>query len=137
MRRQSNSSEAFNFQSFIRPVCFGVGSALVVCLVLLFIFSFLMSKMDISASLISPITIAITAVTGFVSGFVCARITRKNGLVMGAICSAILFLIFWLFSAICLKEGISVLGIVKLVLLVVSGCLGGVLGVNKKERRRK
>ena len=137
MRRHSNSSEAFNMKSLIRPIGLGVGSGLVLCFILLFIFSFFMSKMDIADSLISPITIAITVITGFVAGFVCARITRKNGLLLGAICAVILFAVLWLLSLLFLKEGTGLLGIIKCILLLVSGCLGGVMGVNKKERRRK
>ena len=70
------------------------------------------------------------AAGGTVGSYICGRYRRHRGAVNGIICGAVMYA-FILAAGIILP--IEAAGIKKLLLLAVSGCTGGVYGVNSKR----
>ena len=57
-----------------------------------------------------------------------------NGIIIGSVTGFIMFLILFLSGISDIKDGLSIITLLKLVVTIVPGILGGILGVNKKEK---
>lgn len=66
----------------------------------------------------------------FTGSYICGRYRRHRGALNGIICGAVIFL---LLSAAGLAFTYETAGIKKFLLLAVSGCTGGIYGVNSKR----
>lgn len=71
-------------------------------------------------------TVVSLAVAGYFSGYLCGKYRRSYGMVEGAICGGLVYLLL-LAAAACVGEFTSPS---KLIILVVSGAIGGISGVN-------
>lgn len=86
--------------------------------------------------LIVWITVAVSTISTFVGGYITARITKINGLLSGALCGIIMFVILTIAGLCMTEETLTYITLVKLVAFTISGGLGGIKGVNKKEKIR-
>ncbi|MBP3435236.1 MAG: TIGR04086 family membrane protein [Clostridia bacterium] len=118
----------------VRPIAFGGGAGILVCLVLLLAAATVMASCQVPQAAVTPVAVAILAVAAFLGGFTAARIARERGLLYGAGCGLLLFLV----TAI---AGLGTEQVVQgtllfLKLAVASGCgaVGGIVGVNMKRR---
>lgn len=80
------------------------------------------------------IMIVLSAVTAFISGYITSRVTKANGLVWGALSGVIFFIIILLAGLIDGDGNFTFITIIKFFVFVLFGALGGIKGVNKKER---
>ena len=76
-----------------------------------------------------PISIGI-----FVGSYIAAVISGSKGLLTGLCCGAVLFIILLIAGFADEKQSVSVLTLIHLAVCLLSGALGGVRGVNRKER---
>ena len=81
-----------------------------------------------------PITVAAVLAGSFVGGYVSARLNRSLGLLIGAVCGAVIFLAFLGIGSMS-GGSVSMVTLLRLGLDILSGAVGGVIGVNKKRRR--
>lgn len=80
---------------------------------------------------LSDVLAAVSLAAGGLAGsYICGRYRRRRGAVNGIICGAVMYAVI-LVAGIFLP--IEAAGIKKLLLLAVSGCTGGVYGVNSKR----
>ena len=70
------------------------------------------------------------------SGYLCVRISRKNGLLFGFLAALLLFLLMLLVSVAAIQEPLTQQSLLRGLLMVIAGAIGGVIGVNKKSKRR-
>lgn len=80
------------------------------------------------------IVIVMLAIGGFTGGYISARSFKANGLLMGAGVGLLLFIILAAGKACTTDSGLSTHFIYKACALIGGGALGGIIGVNKKER---
>ena len=81
----------------VRAVVIGAVCGAVLCAGLLAVFAFSFVKVGyIPQFAINPIIIAVSAFSAFVSGFFAAKVSKKNGLLFGAISGLLLFVLFCL-----------------------------------------
>ena len=71
----------------------------------------------------------------FVGGYLSAAINKKNGLILGLIVGGILFVVLFVLG-LSTGESIGLTTLLKAIVLTVCGMLGGIKGVNKKEKIR-
>ena len=92
-----------------------------------------MGAKSIPYQMIQQIILVICGLGALISGYLCVRILRKNGLLFGfwRLCC---FLLMLLVSAVAIQEPFTAILIAGL--LMVAGAIGGVIGVNKKSKRR-
>jgi len=99
------------------------------------LFSFVLTKVDVPFSLLNPISMIMIAFSCVLAGYIAARSVRKRGFVIGAACGAmidvILILVSFFFS-----DCFDLQVLLKLIVSILSGSIGGVLGVNQKAHRR-
>ncbi len=133
--KNMQKSERTGLTSFLRPVGFACLFGVIVSAVLLLLFAFIMSWRDFPHAAIDPVATFAVAAGSFVAGFICARLMRENGLMFGAICGAIIFALMALCGMV-FVGGFGIAALIKLVIVLCSSMLGGVLGVNMHRKRR-
>lgn len=137
MSGRERFSDQLGSEGNFKPVLVSVGVGVVVCILILLALSALLVVRSIPQSMISPMAIFAISVGGFSAGFCCARITRSRGLALGAVCGTILSLLVLLASFSLKDNAFGVLAILKIVFIMLSSMLGGVMGVNARSRRKR
>lgn len=112
-----------------------VAIGLLVTAVLLLLLSFVLSKRDFSFMLINPLATLALGVGSMLSGFLSARSFRERGMLMGGLSGLIIFAIVLIVSAMFQFE-LGAKAIIKLAVTVLGGCVGGIIGINKRNKRR-
>lgn len=123
--------------SFFKPILFGSATGILVCLITLIVFSTIMHFRSIPLLAINPFAIAATVLGAFSGGFMTTRITKSNGLILGAVTGFLLFVIIVLIGLTVFKDKVSTLTLIKMAIMVLSGSIGGIAGVNTSSRRRR
>lgn len=85
-------------------------------------------------SLIKWIMLGLSCISVFIGGYVSAKVSKEKGIIMGSVTGFIMFV-----SVLCAglldSDGIfTYMTLIKLILFVVSGAIGGIKGVNKQEK---
>ena len=111
------------------------GWAILVVLVIVLIFAYVLTRIDVPESVVSVITAAALCIGAYVGGYVGAKKNRRNGLLLGILCGAIIFIILFLMSIIFAKSTEGLSGGAKLFLVMLCGSVGGIVGVNSKNTR--
>ncbi len=125
-----------NINKMIRAEIFGIISGILLTLVFTAFSAAVMVKMQkVMYPAIAPFAIASICIGGFVGGYITARINKNMGMAVGAICGLAVFLIFLGTGAI-FGSKLGIVSLIRGIAAVIAGALGGVLGVNKRKRRK-
>ena len=120
---------------WIRPVLIGTVVGAICCLAVLFVFAAIMAGQDIPQMAVTPMAVVAAAIGGFFGGFTSARAAGSRGLLYGAACGALLYLIVMIAGFSVLKDIRGLYALIKLLVMVVCAAVGGVAGVNSHRRR--
>ena len=88
----------------------------------------------IPQSLISPMVIALSVFSSFMAGFITAKVSHKRGLAYGALAGLMLFALFLISGLIASHEALSVNVFMRMLVMILSGALGGLMAVSKKTK---
>ena len=99
------------------------------------IFALLYSSVDLSTSLLDPLSVAAAGFGCFFSAFLISKRTKKHGMVYGAATGFAVFIAVF-FAGLIFGASISFKAIYKLVILTSSGALGGSLGILGTDKQR-
>jgi putative membrane protein (TIGR04086 family) len=121
----------------VRAIVIGsvAGAALCAALLGIFALAFVTSG-HIPQGFITPLVIGISALSSFTGGMVSAKISRKRGLAFGALSGLLLFILFLISGLIATREAVSAASAARMFVMLISGALGGLLGVSKKSKRK-
>ncbi len=119
-----------------KPVAVSCLSGAIVSTAILLVLSLVMSVRDVPAVLINPLACAAIAVGSFFAGFLCAKQLRQRGMLFGALCGIIMFGLLLFTSLTLTGEAFGWIVLIKLVIVLTSAMIGGILGVNTRRRRR-
>lgn len=132
MRAQDRTSSFF--RCWLRPVLVGVAVGLIACIGLLMLMALVVQSVDVPRSAIWPLALAAAALGALLAGMTAAAVAGQKGLLLGAVCGLILWLLI-LFAGVARYEGVSGGNTaIKAATLLLSGGIGGVLGVNMRKR---
>ena len=121
------------FHRWLRPVLVGVAVGLIGCIGLLMLMALIVQSVDVPRAAILPLAIAAAAIGAFLAGLTAAAIAGQKGLLLGAVCGLVLWLLI-LLAGVARYEGVSGgNALIKLAALLLSGGIGGVLGVNMRK----
>lgn len=126
-----NDDSASIFIKMLKAVTVG----LFALTVMLLLFSFILTKVDVPFSLLNPISMVLIALSCILAGYLASRSIRKRGFIIGALCGAMIDLILILLSFF-FSDCFDLQVLLKLAVSVLSGSIGGILGVNQKAHRR-
>ncbi|MEG2174866.1 MAG: TIGR04086 family membrane protein [Oscillospiraceae bacterium] len=108
---------------------------LLVTMAMLLLFSFMLDRKEIPFSLISPMSVFSLMAGAMAAGFMAARELRVRGMLLGALCGFLIFVVLLLAS--CLSAfDMGPQAITKMSISVISGAIGGILGVNFRHKRK-
>lgn len=137
MRAESDSSaQPQNFARTLKKLLFGLLIGLVSSLVIILIFSIVMTMKDIPQGFVPTLSAIAVAVGGLAGGFTCAKLMKKSGLVVGIISGIILYAVLLLTGLAFGSKGVDLSTLIKLVIAVVCGGMGGIMGVNTRKSRK-
>lgn len=131
---KSQREESVMVKKLLRPVFIGACVGAVCCLLLLLLMSAVMAATDVPKSVVTPMAVVAAAVGAFIGGITAARIAKEKGLLIGAACGLLLFLVVLIAGFAVLKDIRGTYVLVKLLVLIGCGAVGGILGVNLRKR---
>lgn len=122
-----------NENNFITNILKGVGISLITTVLLLIIFSIILTYTNIQESVINPVIMIITAISILIGSSLGSIKIKKNGLVNGGIIGAIYIILIYLISSLLnWRFTLDVQSIIMIIVAIIFGILGGIIGVNKK-----
>lgn len=135
MSSRESSSVQPGLSRYVRPAAISLVTGILVCAVILLLFSLVLSTQNIPQSAIDPMATAAVASGALVAGYVCSRQIRRNGLLCGLVCGVILSFVLLLASLGVSDYGFGIPALFKVVFILLLSMIGGVLGVNRKQKR--
>lgn len=134
--KRDNTRTVIDRKRLIKAVVFGVTAGLAVSLLVLLITAAVIVKSGrVPYPALVPAAIAAACIGAFSGGYTTARINRSFGLATGAFCGVIMYPVLLALGA-AFGGSFDPLSLLRLLLMTVSGAVGGVLGVNKRRKRR-
>lgn len=114
----------------------GIIGALFVFMILLLSASAIVSMGSLDTGLFIPLNMVSLCVGSFVGGWICARFMKEKGLICGALCALVIF-VFTAAVLLIIGGEPTIQLFLRLLIMLPSGAIGGVLGVNRKKKRRR
>lgn len=116
--------------------CAGISIAIgfIVALSVITIGAVLLLKLGATPTLTDGVAVFAVILGSFIAGFVNARMIRKKGIVVGAVCGVVICLLLLVFKLLLGDATFTGLSVVKLILCMAGAAVGGILGVNQKQR---
>jgi len=98
--------------------------------ILLCITALVISRINFSYEILTPIVAAVLALTAVFDGFLISRWFKENGLIWGVLSGLIIILLLLIFSLKYNTFEISSQLITKSLVTITAGAIGGIIGVN-------
>ena len=115
-----------------KQIAMGVIIAFIVTLVLLIVFSAILTYTNIKEEVINPVIIIITAISILIGSSIVNMKIRKNGLANGGIIGGTYILLLYVISSMLnWNFGLNLQSIIMIIVGIVFGIIGGIIGVNK------
>ena len=125
-----------NISKLMKPILKGGILGLAVILILFVLLALILASGIIPLSASPAIACIAIAVGAFLSGFSTAKATGKNGLLMGALCGFVLFLIFTIIGMSAFASTPSASTLIRLIIFVTAAAIGGIIGVGSADKRK-
>jgi len=117
----------------IKRIIKGSIISIALTMILLIIFSVLLTYTSISENVIPSVVIVFTVVSILIGSALCLSNVKKNGIVNGMIIGLIYIGVIYLLSSIIKGNfALNTKSIIMIVCSVLSGAVGGIIGVNRK-----
>ena len=119
----------------LKAIILGTVCGLLVTVIFMCILSVVMLTSGLlPTDITNYIMVAILSMGAFFGGFIATKITKSAGLVMGLITGFTIFMLVAIFGLIKNNDAVTLLTLIKLVATLIFGGIGGILGLQKKER---
>lgn len=117
----------------IKKILKGAIVSILTTLFLLIIFSIILTYSKIQESAVPMVTIIISGISILIGGSLTTSNIRKNGMITGGMVGLIYIITIYLLSSIITKNfSFNTYSIVMIIVSVLSGGIGGIIGVNIK-----
>lgn len=120
----------------LKPVSIGLCIGAITCLIVLMLTAAVATLVDVPFAAVVPLATIASAIGAFVSGIASAKISGRNGWLMGLFCAMLLFVISLIAGLACYRQVDASFLVIKLLILLSCGIAGGVLAVNTKKKKR-
>lgn len=122
-----------NYSNSVRNIFKGVIISIVSTLILLFVYSLVLTYTSIDENTIGPVIIVITSISILIGSSIGNLKLNKNGIMNGAIVGGIYFLLLYcISSSLSFQFNINLRSIILIFSGIIFGIVGGIIGVNKK-----
>lgn len=121
------------FSKNIVRILKGSVTAIILTLILLLIFAAILTYTSIGENVIKPVIIVISGISILVGSSISTLTIKKNGMLNGCLVGIIYILTLYLISSITgTGFAINLYSIIMIIVCIITGMLGGVIGVNLK-----
>ena len=111
----------------------GVGISLIATVIMLIIFSIILTYTNIQESAINTVIMIITAISILIGSSLGNIKIKKNGLINGGLIGGIYIITIYLISSILnWKFSLNIQSVIMIITAIVFGIFGGIIGVNRK-----
>lgn len=114
---------------------FGIIISFVITLVTLLLIALVMYFANIDSIYASPLASVGLAVGCFFGGLYSSKKSGKNGLLYGFLTAGIYFILIFIASLSVSLNSIGILTLIHAAVMLLSGSIGGILGVNSKTKQ--
>lgn len=122
--------------SGIKSVIIGLAFSMILSVVLIFIFAWILFSSSMPESASGAIIFAVSLVSAFAGGLVCARMTKNRGLIFGALIGFLYFAVLYVISCFLgMRPDFAPASVSMIIFGIGSGALGGVIGVNTVKKK--
>lgn len=109
----------------------GSGFAMIISLILLLIYAGLLTTTNISENTMTPVVITISGISILIGSSMSSFKIKKQGMLNGAMVGAIYMITIYVLSSILLTGfGINIKSITMIAVGMITGMIGGIIGVN-------
>jgi putative membrane protein, TIGR04086 family/integral membrane protein, TIGR04097 family len=137
VQHNKKTKSSSNIYVFFKPYIIGTLLGIIIASIFLFLFAFILQSQNISQAFIKPMVIFSCIIASFLGGLVTAFIKKSNGIFSGFIIGLILFLIIQLIGYFQYQESYELLTVIRLIMMLFSGSIGGYIGINNVKKKRK
>ena len=125
----------FNKNKIVKSIVFGFSFCVLISIILMCLFATIIIKVGLLATeLTDYIMLGVISVSCLFGGFVAAKLNKSNGFLCGTIIGFLVFVITTIAGLSQLSETVTLLTLLKFVFTLLCGSIGGILGVNQKEK---
>ena len=121
------------WQTLLRPVAIGLCVGVVCCTLCLLLAALLLNTVDVPQGAVAPLAVCAAGLGAFAAGVAAALATGCRGLMWGAVCGGLLYLVLLLAGLIRTGSIDGGYALIKMAVLTLCGALGGLLAVNRKR----
>ena len=120
---------------YIKGLVFGMiaGTAATVLFVIAFA-AVIVKTGSVPHGILSPLTAAAAGLGALFGGYLCGRTGKRLGMAMGALCGLLIFSALLLIGT-AFGGTIGAATLLRLLLIITGGALGGIAGVNRRRKR--
>ncbi len=112
----------------------GIIISILITLILLFLFSIILTYTNIGENVIPAVIIIATVISILIGSSISTIKIKRNGIINGGIIGLVYILGIYLISSIAqMGFGINVYSIIMIILSILAGMIGGIVGVNIKK----
>ena len=123
-------------QEILKALGKGLLISFIMTILILLIFSIILTFTNISEKTIVPVIIISTAISILIGSSISNIRIKKNGILNGALIGGGYILILYLLSSILnARFNLNIQSIIMISVGVVFGILGGIIGVNKRKKK--
>ena len=140
MPRTSNQNTKTAVNESLNPVSVlkGILAAYIITIPAFMLFALILANTDFPQKLISPAVVVTTIISVLTAGSVSTKGLKSRGWLNGSIVGIIYMLILYIFSSLLFKNfTIDKYVITMTVIGVLTGAIGGILGINVKKGKYK
>lgn len=127
---------ALRLPSALRPVVYALLCGIMVFAGTLMLFALIMIMRDVPTMLLGPMSVAAIILGCISGGFVLGRFMRAGGLMHGLLMGGLMYALIFILS-LSMGEPVGLAALFKCIIALLSGAIGGIMGVNMRQRRRK
>lgn len=125
--------EESEFKKNLLHILKGSIFAIILSALLLLIFALLLTHTNVSENTIVPVVLSITGISILIGSSMSSIKIKKHGLINGGTVGLIYVFILYLASSICFTGfSLTINSFIMLVVGIITGILGGIIGVNLK-----
>lgn len=124
-------------QKIVKSLAIGIFSSIILIVLLTCLFGLMLKMMSgIPYSIIDYVTVGIEGFSVLIGAYIACAVTKSKGLLIGALCGGITLLLTFACGLSIADNDIGILTVIRSAVLLLCGIIGGVAGVNRKDKVR-
>ena len=126
----------YSSTKYLKPIGIGILSGLSTCSLLLIFIAFIFTKSSNPPhSVVDPMMLIVTGIGAFAGGYFSSRMSKEKGMMYGMICAFTMFVFIFIAGLISVRESITMTTLIRFILMLICGAVGGIIGVNKRMKK--